>query len=380
MEAQPPSSRRSYDVIHPDEVHGWEFFEDVPRDLLTVRVSKPNGDSGWAQPADTRSESLVLPVQRDGDRYLVGVEVVRNPMMRRHWRGKPEAHFPGGISVSAIPMMGLPSGKTETEIGEFYANPKHDLYPTTVYLDNSPVPRKGIHYLGEEDLRELIEHSIVVDTRILAALLLAREKQGVRLSTVSRQAQFVFERMQEVGVTQAEVIGLISRQTILGMVHLLTCFESEKGIEEQRVVRVENGTTGTPGMVLPLQNETDAIGLISCWDPLSGNGHGAWNLQLPGGLGGRRRELLEETGAQIITEKLLPLVVANPAHEAYDTDVSVAKVEQKGTQELDDTEKGMMGKPAWFPRKAVLDGVKRGTITDGRTLGIIQMHTLLSRS
>jgi hypothetical protein len=123
-------TQRSYNIIAPADVAGWEIMESLPHELLPVEVLKRDtAERAWAQVADTRAQNLVESMlEQGGERYL-GVVLKTRPRLVRPERGKPASDFPAGMQIEAVSSVELPTaedvGVDGFALGELYANPAH---------------------------------------------------------------------------------------------------------------------------------------------------------------------------------------------------------------------------------------------------------------
>jgi hypothetical protein len=375
-------SYRSYRQIPLAEVTGdWEFpSRKLPPELIPVRTFGPDGKVGWTQPADTRAERLALQTVRHGAEYLFGVQLRPRVLLKRSERGKPVENFPQNIPLHNVLIPELPETAGGQKIGSFYANPKHDLDPTTLTHVSLPGPQEGMHYLGLGDLRDLIIKTGIFDTRLLAALLLAEKRTDLRFASRSPDTSAIVDEMESFSEKRAKAVEVLALRQKSGMAHVLAKFYGAKGGPRRVIVRVENGAKGGPGMTLPERAGDGAIGLVPNFNPLSGNGKGLWSPEIPGGLDGRTAELLTEGGGHIEGEaELLPQGISNPKHEAYGLDLAAGTVAFDSEPALEPTEVGMMRDPGWVTQDEFDEAVRRGEITDGRTMGVVFLRRLLKR-
>lgn len=374
------SEHRSYEEISPCDTTGWTIEGNLPDELLAVQTfKKGTGIKNWAQVAHRNADALTLATQDHGGKKVFAVQVTSQPMLQRKESRMPNEHFPADKNtMSAIPMVSLPLATAAPFCG-FYANPKHDLKKTTLSKETHPCRLPSMHYIGLEDLRELLHDGSPVDARLFATILMAREMYGLRLADRGDGAQAVRQEMNEIGTSPVESMTVIARQNALGIAHVLVEWESGKR-GHKKIVRVENGTKTAPGMALPIGTgeQAQSLGLVSIWNPLSGDGYGCMSPEFPGGFDGGRKELILEMGAEIISESWLPVsIVDNPANEGFDMDVLKSEVKFSGQQSLDTTEIGQMEKPQWISHKNFSRGVSEGHITDGRTMAIYLINELL---
>jgi hypothetical protein len=305
-------------------------------------------------------------------------------MQRRKAAGQPDDGFPGSLVMGAVPMIELPhaSGQSKWQ-DEFFSNPKHHGTRLAIHGEK----RKhgggdhGIFYLGREDFLALIKHhldtNIPVDARLFAALLRARERHNFVLASRGDGIREIQQRSASLLRRCTGVLGheLITHQAGLGMAHVKT---QETADIAGHVVRVENGPQGkedaVPGIALGIEGDTVILSPI--YNPFSGP-NGATAMECAGGMGGPKREFLQEAGMEgIPIQPILPAFVADPETEGYSTLAAVMAVTGEGSQQLDPEEK--IGTPVKLRPHQVSDLITSGKIKDGRTLAVLCMYELLT--
>lgn len=86
-----------------------------------------------------------------------------------------------------------------------------------------------------------------------------------------------------------------------------------------------------------------------------------------------------EFGAEVAEQQVqsMPTIVADPSTEGFDLDLRSMEVRTTGSQELDETEDGMMVPPSWLSDRRLIHFTQDGTIADGRTMAAMQMLEIL---